>query len=347
MDAIVTSARLPFLKALPPYPGGKRWLLPGIFGLIEDLLPRTSWAQLTICGAFLGGGAVSVTAKALGFGRVLANDIAERSALVGRALLANARVRLTEASVLRLFDDGPVIDANPPRLLNRLPQPHSAFLQRAWQHLHGGSFTDIERDLIALLLMKWLLCYFPLGLPTATDAHRLVDGDFDPVTARRLSHYLGRGRRLLHPATLLTMAEDINRAILPGRADIFQRDVFDFLPKVKADLVYLDPPYAGTQSYEKAFALVDEYIGASPLPASSFSSSHPPLDQLLEACRQVPTLVLSLGNTLLDGDGVRALVSRHRRVHRILSLPYRHYGALASKDKNVANREFLILATQK
>jgi hypothetical protein len=290
---------------------------------------------------------VALSAKAQGFGHVVANDIAERSALVGRALLVNQRVRLTPALVLRLFDPAPELHLARPMLLDRLPHEHHSLLEGVWWHLHGATFTGIERDLIALLLVRWLLRYFPLGLPSGTDAHRIVAGDFDFITANRLAHYLRRGRRLLQPATLLAMADQINPAIFPGRADIFQTDVFAFLPNVGADLVYLDPPYGGTQSYEKAFMLVDEFIGARPPPLSRFSSRRPPIDELLEACSHIPVLVLSLGNSLLDEEGTRALVARHRRVHRLLSLPYRHYGAVASPAKNAGNREFLILGTLK
>jgi len=338
---------LPFLRALPPYPGGKRRLLPAIFGLIDSVCPRRSWSTLVFADPFLGGGSVALSAKAQGFGHVVANDIAERSALAGRALLANHHVRLTPAAVLRLFAPAPEVHLAPPGLLRRMPDRHRALLESSWRHLHGGTFTGVERDLIALLLLKWLFAYFPLGLPAATDAHRLVDGDFDPVTAARLAHYLRRGRRLLQPATLLTMADQINLGIFPGTADVSQMDVFDFLPSVRTDIVYLDPPYGGTQSYEMALVLVDEFIGAEPPSPSRFSSRQPPLEELLEACSHIPVLVLSLGNSLLDEEDARALVARHRRVHRLLSLPYRHYGAVASPAKNAGNREFLILGTLK
>ena len=264
-----------YLKALPPYPGGKRRLLPVIFGLIHSVCPWASWPDLVFADPFLGGGAVALAAKAQGFGHVVANDIAERSALMGRALLANHHVHLTPAPVLRLFELAPEVHLARPGLLDRMPDPHRTFLERAWRHLHGGTFTGIERDLIALLLLRWLFRYFPLGLPAATDAHRLVDGDFDPVTAARLAHYLGRGRRLLEPATLLTMADEINLAIFPGCADVSQMDVFAFLPNAEADVVYVDPPYGGTQSYEKAFRLVDEFIGARASAPSGFSTRRP------------------------------------------------------------------------
>jgi len=347
MRSPLSQRALSFFHALPPYPGGKRRLLPAIFGLIDSVCPRASWPDLVFADPFLGGGAVALAAKAQGFGHAVVNDIAERSTLVGRGLLANQRVRLTPPAVLRLFAPAPEVHLAPPGLFRRMPDRHRALLENAWRHLHGGTFPGVERDLITLLLLKWLFAYFPLGLPAATDAHRIVDGDFDPVTGARLAHYLRRGRRLLQPSTLLTIADQVNLGIFPGTADVSQMDVFDFLPSARADIVYLDPPYGGTQSYEMALMLVDEFIGAGPPPASRFSSRRPPLDELLETCSHIPVLVLSLGNSILDEEGARALVARHRRVHRLLCLPYRHYGAVASPAKNAGNREFLILGTLK
>ena len=76
------------LKALPPYLGGKRKLLGHIF----KHLPGPIDAPVFI-DAFLGGGSVSLGAKAQGF-RVIATDIAERSIVVGQALIETNRVRL-------------------------------------------------------------------------------------------------------------------------------------------------------------------------------------------------------------------------------------------------------------
>ena len=85
------------LSALPPYAGGKRRLLGQIF----KHLPKPTEAPVFV-DAFLGGGAVSLRAKARGY-RVVCNDLAERSVIVGRALIENDRVTLSEADALRLF----------------------------------------------------------------------------------------------------------------------------------------------------------------------------------------------------------------------------------------------------
>ena len=90
-----TSRRtLPFFQALFPYLGGKRRLCPLIFREIDRLLPRRHWRGRTFLDGFLGGGSVSLYAKAQGF-NVVATDIAERAITVGRALIENTRVRLT------------------------------------------------------------------------------------------------------------------------------------------------------------------------------------------------------------------------------------------------------------
>ncbi len=89
-----------FLQALPPYFGGKQRLLKHIFGLI----PPSSQAPV-LADAFMGGGSVSLFAKAMGY-KVLCNDLAERSAVIGRGLIENSRVKLNK------WDAGAILQPN-------------------------------------------------------------------------------------------------------------------------------------------------------------------------------------------------------------------------------------------
>ncbi len=332
-----------FLRALPGFPGAKGGLLRLIFGLLRDASPRAQWPSLVFADAFSGSGAVALAAKAFGFRAVIANDIAERAAITSRALIANSTVHLLPPTVLRLCEPAAPSGAAAPALLARLAPRLRVFFEQAWEHLRGGTFSGVERDLISLLLMKLLCRTFPMGLPGATDAPRIVEGDYDRVTSPRLAHYLSAEARVLRPTALLRAADDINVAIMPGNGQAFRLDVFDFLARLEADIVYLDSPYPATQAYEGAFALLDDFLGAEPLPRSPFSSRRPPLDELLDACRRIPVLILSLNNALLDEAAVEALVARHRSVRRLLSVPYRHYGPIAAEEKNKRNKEFLVL----
>src|SRR6266852_6382682 len=94
--------KLAMWSALYPYLGGKRRLCPLIFREIDRVVPRRLWSGLTFLDGFLGGGSVSLGAKAQGF-KVIATDIAERSIIVGQALIENTRVRLAREDVLRLL----------------------------------------------------------------------------------------------------------------------------------------------------------------------------------------------------------------------------------------------------
>lgn len=147
---------------------------------------------------------------------------------------------------------------------------------------------------------------------------------------------------MLEPRRLLNLACDINAGVLPGKGSMSKGDAFDFLAQTPANVVYLDPPYGGTTSYESAFAVLDEMLGDS-RERSEFSGQRPPLDALIAACSHIPVMVLSANESVLSAEECRDLVARHRSVRRVLKLPYRHFGALASPEKNATNREVLIL----
>ena len=83
-------------NALPAYFGGKRKLLGAIF---KDL-PLPDDAPVFV-DPFLGGGSVSLYAKAGGY-RILCNDVAERSFIVGKALIENHQARLTHDDLVKL-----------------------------------------------------------------------------------------------------------------------------------------------------------------------------------------------------------------------------------------------------
>ena len=65
---------LEIFRALAPYLGGKRRLAPVIFGLLQEVLPRSAWPTARLLDPFCGAGAVALYGKAQGF-HVIAGDI--------------------------------------------------------------------------------------------------------------------------------------------------------------------------------------------------------------------------------------------------------------------------------
>ena len=136
------------LNALPAYQGGKRRLLGQIF----KHLPGPEEVPVYI-DAFLGGGSVSLFAKARGY-RVICNDIALRSEIVGRALIANDNVTLSQDDVTRLFatsgDDARFIEEH--FAPNVVTTNHARFLDGAFPVARNA--PGAKGWLLLLLLLK-------------------------------------------------------------------------------------------------------------------------------------------------------------------------------------------------
>ena len=85
--------------------------------------------------------------------------------------------------------------------------------------------------------------------------------------------------------------------------------------------------------------LIDALLGAAP-PAGAA----PSLPDLLDAARDIPTLVLSYGGPTTSLDALVALVGHQCTVVRAVAVPYAHLRSVARKETADANHEFLCVA---
>ena len=334
-------------EALPPYFGGKRRLCPRIFREIVRVHPRETWSSLRLVDPFLGGGSVSLYAKAQGFG-VLCGDLAERSVIIGKALVENDGVRLDEQDLLRLF-----VPAEGNRHLIEQDYVPDCFALTSAQFL-DNAFAVVEqvedetkKSLLRLLLIKYIYWLRPhskfsspgaFNRPFAEERWDDIKATYKHAIAANASHPLPAVRSL---------ARDINRAVARG-AQPCRATKGEALDTIRAgegaEVLYLDPPYSGTLSYEEEYRVLDEILGERHEP-SAFSQrnglNH--FASLLEQCGAYPLWVISYGNAVADLDAVRATVERFRPT-RAVEIAYSHTNAVATQAKREANREFIILA---
>ena len=313
--------------------GGKQRLTQWIFAELAAVLPSEDWRSLQFLDPMCGGGAVALFAKARGFD-VIASDAALRGQAVAHALIANPAAELTQGDLVPLFV-GTELTRIDPRAPDHLAPDAAAWFAHATRH--ADELREPNRGLMRLLVSKLFLSRFPMSQPAATDAGAAARGEFDGISSHRLGHYLRKDPRP-DPSEAWRVATAINGGVFPGRGRALRGDAAPVIRQTTADVVYLDPPYAGTSRYEQAYAVLDRLLGDAPLPPP------PGVEDLLAAAEHIPWLVLSYGGPHAELEKLTDQVSAHREVVTARAVPYPHMASVASEQHRRTNLEYLIIA---
>jgi adenine-specific DNA methylase len=334
--------------ALPPYLGGKRWLVGEIFKHV----PPPSEAPVFI-DAFLGGGAVSLFAKARGY-EVLCNDIALRSVIVGRALIDNSRVTISPEDINRLFVKNP--NATTGFVEHRYCP--DTFTRKQARFLDGALANARQMEgemhwLMLLLIVKYAYRMRPHGnFGAKSIIHQLEEGRWDEMNPNYVRQALNI-RINSHPKrNCEAIAREINKGVFSNARHnrTFKLDVFDFLGRVEGNVIFLDPPYAATSSYEAALKPLDDILRGEerPVERSAFSSREVMglIERLFDSSKHIPHWVMSYGNAVVTLEELAALMKRFRSRVEAREIRYAHCLGLARKDTRERNREFLLVGRE-
>jgi adenine-specific DNA-methyltransferase len=336
--------RMRMWSALYPYLGGKRRLCPLIFREIDRVVPRRLWSGLSFLDGFLGGGSVSLGAKAQGF-RVIATDIAERAIVVGQALIENSRVRLMREDVLRLLAPRSGAPGRVERELTPLVFTANVgrFLDAAFETAEQTKDTA-KAALLRLLAVRVALLAHPMSQVRPGTAHRASTGEWESITESCLYHYT-EAFRLTTPAKLWDLAQQINAGVFQGEATVMKADILEALPSIQADVAYFDPPYPGVMSYEREYKVIDQILEGTTRATSPFTAKTGAslIDTLFERATQIPLWILSLGNKVVTLEELEAKMVKRGRRTRATAIAYQHLPAVATAEKKETNREFLIV----
>jgi adenine-specific DNA methylase len=337
--------KLAVWSSLPPYLGGKRRLASTIFREIANVVSRRSWPSLTFLDAFMGGGSIALFAKLQGFGKVIGTDLALRSVTIGQALIANSRVRLTQADVVRILAPR----GQAPGRVEREMVP-SVFTQSQARAIDSALGIAAETQdpakaaLFRLLAMRLALLAHPYSQIRKGTIHRMATGEFESITSSAVYHYVD-GLRLATVPALWRLAEQINRGVVEGRGEVHQVDIVETLPTIMADVMYADPPYAAVMSYEREYRVLDEILEGVTRPTSPFTARDGAgqIDRMLKQAVHIPLWILSFGNAACTLSELEEKMARLGRRTRAIEIKYQHLPAVATDEKKEKNREYLVV----
>ena len=328
-------------KSLFPYYGCKRKLAQVIFGGINKYLPRDKWQGLTFVDAFMGSCAMGLYAKSQGL-KVIGNDIAERSFIAGKALVENNGILLTDADIHRLF----IPRGENKHLIERKFMP-DVFLKRHAVFL-DNAFVNAVRHLDKYLLIKYIFHIRPYSSFSSPNAFNkpMAEGRFDEIKHSYIKHIEDNFKAPLF--ILKNEMDQVNQGIFSNglKNKVYKMDVFDFIKEVSGDILYLDPPYSGTLSYEAEYKVIDEILGdVNTKSGFSKSDGMDMLDGLLKEADKFPLWVISFGNANGKNDLNKLIdiVDQYRKCEA-KEFEYEHCRSMASKEHKQQCREWLVIA---
>jgi len=333
------------LNGLVNYFGGKRKIVRLIAGLARGS---------RFCDLFFGGGSVGLYLKAAGF-EVTAVDHSFLSKVMGKAYLENRSVKLTEVDLWRFFE--PWESEGHSTLLNYggtlFTARHANFFDRAVEAA-GKVRSGTLRHLLLAVVAKCVFKLRAFGAFTNVEyMKQYVDLDDSGILHRSPAYY--RNLELTTSELAAESMQAVNASVFDnGKVNRFiDADVFDFLKTpVEADTLYLDPPYYGSQDYEKYYQVVNEVLTGGEwkgLPVSDFnvkSRYFESIERIIEETLHVPRVILSYGGYkgVDERDRIYKLLESKRggRIE-FVDIPYR-YSIHRTSGNGAGAREFVIVS---
>ncbi len=348
-QAIAKTIKLELGRASNKYPkvnfiGNKEKITDWIFENIPDDVN-------TIFDAFSGGCSVSFAAKKRGYG-VICNDILKVNSLIGKALIENSNVTLSEEDTDLIFSGEPIKGFVYENYSNVYFFPDECMELDQYRN-NIEKLDSIYKKALALVLLRRAMVrkmpYSRFNIPFEK-VKQLRDEEYS------YSHY-GR-KRAYHNKSFkehfLENVEEYNNAIFDNGQDnkSYNEDVFNIIPKVNADLIYLDPPYTGTMNnYFGFYGFLDNYINSSvgkPFENNFIDKkiSLKLFERLFSQLKNYKYWLLSYNNSSYpDKEALTNLIKKFTSDVQIIEK--KHNYQITGKETKTKNKEYLFIVKNK
>ncbi len=301
----------------------------------------------TIFDAFSGGVSVSYEAKKRGF-RVLSNDILSINYLLAKALIENNKETLNEKDVNLIFDGKPKKGFMYEHYSEVLFFPEECMELDQYRENIEKLDSDYKKALAYILIRRAMIRKMPysrFNLPW-NKIKQLRDEEYSYKKYRRRRAYHNKSFK----EHFLENLEEYNDAIFNNGMDnkAYNEDIFELIPKIEADLIYLDPPYTGTMNnYFGFYGVIDEYIKNKKIKPfkNNFVDKKTALilfDKLFSKLDKFKYWLLSYNNSSYPTkEQLLNLIKKYS--NNIEVIERKHIYQVTGKERKTKNKEYLFI----
>ena len=225
---------------------------------ITSNFPKKTYS---IFDAFSGGCSISFRAKQLGY-KVISNDVLKINYHLAKALIQNNKVKITEKDVHKIFTGKPKKGFVHKNYSEVYFYPEECMeLDQYWSNINKNLKNPYKKSLAISLMRRAMIRKRPYSRFNVLwkKVKQLRDEDFSYKKYKRKRAYHNESFR----SHFLDEVDEYNNAIFDNnqKHKAMNKNIFDVIDKVEADIIYLDPPYPGTMNdYFGFYGFLDEFV---------------------------------------------------------------------------------------
>lgn len=305
----------------------------------------------TFFDAFSGGCSVSFEAKKRGY-EVICNDILKINYLIGKSLIENKDITLNQEDIDIIFSGKPKKDFIFKNYSNIFFFPEECMQLDQFRENIGELESPYKKALALVLLRRAMIRKMPysrFNIPFEK-VKQLRDEDYSYKKYGRKRAYHNQSFK----EHFLDNLKEYNQAVFDNGKNnqAYNEDIFGLIPKVKADLIYLDPPYTGTMNnYFGFYGFLDDFVNSKkgkPFDNNFIDkkSSLELFEKLFSKLGKFKYWVLSYNNSSFpDKESLINLIKKYATDIEIVEK--KHNYQITGKDTKSNNKEYLFIVRNK
>lgn len=319
--------------------------------LSEWIISLVPHGVVSIFDAFSGGASIAYAAKMRGY-QVYTNDILAINHYLSQALVENDVELLTEDDLNILLDGDPIEGFMTRHYSNVCFYPSECQELDLYRVNIDKLIGPYKKALAYSLLRRAMIRKMPYSRFTIKwdKIQELRDEEYSyqKYGRRRAYHNLPFSAHIEENVDLYNQAVFSNGCVHKS----YNLDVFEACARVVADVIYLDPPYAGSMSdYYSFYYVLDEYIQGAKVAPFQFDFSDKKnvcslFDNLFSSLRNFKYLMLSYNSRSYPSlDSILDLLRPYVQDVQVYTMPYAY--KVTGKIKKRQDIEYLFVAQLK